>query len=83
MLEDTILEENLRKELVDNDYMRMLDMEFLEIRPGYAMGRIRLKQKHLNPYGSVHGGCLYSLADSVAGTAASTYGSPVSTIPAL
>lgn len=80
MLQDRELEGNLRKQLVDNAYMQMLDMEFMEIGKGYAKGRIRLQPKHLNPYGSVHGGCLYSLADSVGGTAASTYGSPVSTI---
>lgn len=80
MLEDTILENNIRKKVVDNPYMKMLDMEFLEIGKGYAKGRIKLQPKHLNPYGSVHGGCLYSLADSVSGTAASTYGSLVSTI---
>ena len=77
MLEDTILENNIRKKVVDNPYMKMLDMEFLEIGKGYAKGRIKLQPKHLNPYGSVHGGCLYSLADSVSGTAASTYAHPV------
>ena len=34
----------------------------------------------MNPYGSVHGGCLYSLADIVTGLAACTYGVFSSTI---
>lgn len=43
-------------------------------------GRLQVTDKVLNPYGSVHGGCLYSLADITAGLAACTYGVYSSTI---
>lgn len=32
-----------------------------------AIGRIELNETHKNPYGYVHGGVLYTLADTVAG----------------
>lgn len=40
--------------------------------PGYAVGEIVLKPWHMNILGIVHGGVLYSLADTVGGTAAMT-----------
>lgn len=36
---------------------------------GCAEGEIILEKRHFNPIGSVHGGCLFSLADTVAGVA--------------
>lgn len=45
-------------------------MEITEARPGYAVGEIVLKPWHMNILGIVHGGVLYSLADTVGGTAA-------------
>lgn len=70
------LQELMRK----NSYMQELQMEILEIERGYVKGRLQVTDKVLNPYGSVHGGCLYSLADITAGLAACTYGVYSSTI---
>ena len=42
------------------------------MQPGYAVGEIVLKPWHMNILGIVHGGVLYSLADTVGGTAAMT-----------
>ena len=33
-----------------------------------------MDDRHLNPLGTVHGGCLYTLADTVAGFAAASCG---------
>lgn len=63
-----------------NPYMQELKIEILEIERGYVKGRLWVTEKVLNPYGSVHGGCLYSLADITAGLAACTYGVYSSTI---
>jgi len=41
-----------------------------EARPGYAEGVLSVRQSSHNPNGTVHGGCLYTLADTVAGSAA-------------
>lgn len=39
-------------------------------RPNYAEGQLDVSSSSLNLHGTVHGGCLYTLADCVAGTAA-------------
>lgn len=39
-------------------------------RAGYAEGVLEVRPTSMNPHGTVHGGCLYTLADTVAGTAA-------------
>lgn len=39
-------------------------------RPDYAEGQLEVSSSSLNLHGTVHGGCLYTLADCVAGTAA-------------
>lgn len=66
--------------VLKNPYMQDLKIEILEIERGYVKGRLQVTDRVLNPYGSVHGGCLYSLADITAGLAACTYGVYASTI---
>lgn len=57
----------LEKMVEKNEYMKNLQIEMLEIERGYVKGRLMVSDKVLNPYGSVHGGCLFSLADITAG----------------
>ena len=57
-------------------------MELLEVTEGYALGRIRLAKQYENIYGGMHGGCAYSLADTLSGIAASTYREYVTTLDA-
>ena len=45
-------------------------MTVTEVRPGYGEGVLKVGPTVLNPHGTVHGGALYTLADTVAGTAA-------------
>lgn len=70
----------LQELVLHNSYMQELKIEILEIERGYVKSRMRVTDRVLNPYGSVHGGCLYSLADITAGLAACTYGVYSSTI---
>lgn len=80
-MEKTFYYENTIKEAFKkNEFINLLGMELLEINEGYAKGKIEIKPHHTNLYGSVHGGCLFSLADTVAGIAACTYGNYSSTI---
>lgn len=61
------------------DFRDKIGLEILERRPGYAKGMIEIKPWHLNVLGVVHGGVLFTLADTVSGTAAATgheYGVP-------
>ena len=71
------MEENVKAYLYqmvqDNEYMKMLGIELLEVDEGYANGRIYIEDKLLNPNKTVHGGCLYSLADIIAGTLSYIY----------
>ena len=65
----------------NNDlYMKMLGIEIIEISSGYAKAKMKVTKEICNPYNSVHGGCLFSLADITAGYAACAYGHYVSTV---
>lgn len=63
-----------------NPFAQLLGIQVLELREGYAYGRMRLDEHFTNIYGGMHGGCTYALADTMAGIAASTYGNYVTTI---
>lgn len=65
-----------------NPFAKYIGMELLEVREGYALGRINFEKQHENIYGGMHGGCAYSLADTLAGIAAFTYGEYVTTVNA-
>ncbi len=66
----------------DNGFIKYMGIEYLECGPGRAAGRLRLDDKVKNPFGMAHGGCLFSLADTIAGTAAMTRGNYVTTLAA-
>lgn len=70
----------LERIITQNAYASHLGIELMELDPGYAKARMRYSIELVNPYGSVHGGVLYSLADIIAGLAACTYGNYSSTI---
>lgn len=74
------LNESLRNIISCNEYINTLGIELLEVDIGYAKGKMKVSQKLCNPYGSLHGGALFSLADVISGIAAYTYGNYVSTI---
>lgn len=61
-------------------FIKEVGMEIIQLKEGYAKGRIMLNEKHNNPMGTVHGGVIFSLADTVGGRAAMTYGSKVVTL---
>lgn len=81
--ENINLEEIMRKikELrKDNGFIKYMGIEYLECGPGTAKGRLRLDENIKNPFGGVHGGCIFSLADTIGGTAAMTRGNYVTTL---
>ena len=63
-----------------NLFARMNGVRMLEVTEGFAHGEIPITHNHLNPIGSVHGGCIFTLADATAGTAACSYGDVVTTL---
>ena len=50
-------------------FARHTGIEVLEAHDGMAVGRIVLDERHVNPIGSIHGGCIFTLVDTIAGTA--------------
>ncbi|KAI4448707.1 hypothetical protein C823_003233 [Eubacterium plexicaudatum ASF492] len=74
--------EELQKILMRNPFAVGIGMELLEAAQGYARARLRLQPQLLNIYGGMHGGCAFSLADTLAGMAAATYGNHVTTLDA-
>lgn len=47
-------------------YFKLLAMEVKELKPGYARVEVNLANKHLNPFGGIHGGVYSSLVDTAA-----------------
>lgn len=64
----------------DNFFAQLIGISIIEMKRGFARGRLEVTKKLKNPIGSVHGGCLYTLADVVCGAAASSYGFQVTTL---
>ena len=70
------------KILDKNPFAKYIGLELIEVKQGYAFGRINFERQYENIYGGMHGGCAYSLADTVAGIAATTYGHYATTLNA-
>lgn len=85
-MEENILcqrEQIMRKVIEENFYMQFLGVELLKLQEGYSLARMKNRKELQNPYGMLHGGSLYSLADIVAGTAACMGGCYVTTVSGI
>ncbi len=75
------MDQKKMEELVErNAFAKYIGMELLEVKDGCAKGRMRLERRHTNIYEGMHGGCVYALADTLAGIAAATCGRYVTTL---
>lgn len=63
-----------------NNFANLLGIRITKISEGYAQAEMSTNPKLLNPIGSLHGGCLFSIADTVGGAAACSHGEYVTTI---
>ena len=63
-----------------NAFANMIGLTITEIGQGSATVKLPITPDHLNPTGTVHGGCLATVADVAAGAAASSYGRQVTTV---
>lgn len=62
--------EKLMGEIGRNDkFIELMGIRIVEVDEGYCKGELEVTDQHMNPLGTVHGGCLYTLADTVAGFA--------------
>lgn len=51
-----------------------------EMKEGYAKGEFEVKAEHLNPINTVHGGMIFTLADTIGGVAAASWGQKCTTV---
>ncbi|MDP4277656.1 MAG: hotdog fold thioesterase [Bacteroidota bacterium] len=49
-------------------------VELLEVKAGYAKGRLVIKDKHLNAGDTTQGGAIFTLADFIVGAASNSHG---------
>ncbi|MGN0394687.1 MAG: PaaI family thioesterase [Coprococcus sp.] len=66
----------------DKGFIKNIGVEYMDFGEGKATGRLKLIGSMRNPYGQAHGGCIFSLADTIGGIAAMTRGSYVTTMSA-
>ncbi|MBD3254262.1 MAG: hotdog fold thioesterase [Candidatus Lokiarchaeota archaeon] len=53
-------------ELINNSpYFKLLGMKVKEIGVGYCLMDVNLQEKHLNPFGNIHGGVYSSIIDTI------------------
>ncbi len=58
--------ERLSRVINDSPYFRLISMKVKEIGAGYSRFEIDLGQRHLQPFGQVHGGVFASIIDTAA-----------------
>ncbi|WP_418482667.1 PaaI family thioesterase [Frisingicoccus sp.] len=62
------------------DFGKYIGVRFLERGDGTCKARLDVRPEHMNPIGTVHGGCLFTLADAACGIAASSTGGICTTV---
>ena len=63
-----------------NPFAKYAGVLVTDMREGYAKAELEIGPGHMNPIGSVHGGCLYTLADVSGGAAAASFGRKLTTL---
>ncbi len=66
----------------DNYFAVVNGINVTHLSRGHAIVEMDVDKDKLNPLGTVHGGCLFTMADTCAGAAAKSYGRAVTTINA-
>lgn len=62
-------------EYLSNDsFAKLTGIEVLEMKPGYAMARLAIEDKHINAGGTTQGGVIFTLADFVIAAASNSHG---------
>ena len=64
----------------ENPFASYVGIVTTKIQEGYAEAELTVQPQHRNPTGVLHGGCLYTLADVVTGSAAASFGTHAVTV---
>ena len=64
--------EQIKEMIAGNVFPNVSGVEVIEDEEGNYLTRVTLTPSHKNPYGSAHGGLIYTMADAAAGFASCT-----------
>jgi acyl-CoA thioesterase len=65
----------IRDFIRENDRLgKLLGIELLEVKKGYAKTKVEIRDCHLNGVGVVHGGTIFALADIAFAAASNSHG---------
>jgi acyl-CoA thioesterase len=67
-------EESLLRFFKNDRFAHHADIELLSVSPGQARAKMTLHPHHLNAYGSVQGGAIFTLADFAFAAASNSHG---------
>jgi acyl-CoA thioesterase len=65
-----------------DSWAREAGIELVDVSPGRATVRMEVDERHRNSHGTVHGGALFTLADTAFALASNAHGVPASAINA-
>ncbi len=65
-----------------DNWAKEAGIELLEVSQGRAKVRMHIREKHKNSHGTVHGGAIFSLADTAFALASNSHGVPAAAINA-
>jgi len=63
-------------------FARQAGIELIEVSPGRARVRMEIKEQHMNGHSTVHGGAIFTLADTAFALASNSHGIPAAAINA-
>ena len=63
-------------------FARSAGIEMLEVGPGRARVKMKIEERHKNSHGTVHGGAIFTLADTAFALASNSHGVPAAAINA-
>lgn len=66
---------SLFQKRIKNTFNEHIGIEFVAYEDGYCKTKLKVRPEFINPIGGLHGGLLYTIADSTAGVAAVHLGS--------
>lgn len=67
--------EAIKKLLFDSPFYNTINMDIVDVSPGYARIDLEVTKEHHNPFGGIHGGVLATLLDTA------TYWAPYADVP--
>ncbi len=66
----------------EDSYARQAGIELIDVSPGRARVKMEIREQHLNSHRTVHGGSIFTLADTAFALASNSHGIPAAAINA-